>query len=215
MRPPGSTDRNSTHLHISLHTSQTASSPRRSSDTRYAPTLTSAEGAFLQTLVEHLPALSALTYPTSTSYDDGGDETIYAAWSSTRKDIPVRVCGGRGAHHIEVRTIDGTANPYLVLASVLLAGLQGVLSNAELKVGDCKKPIAKMNDAERRDLGLEAVVSLPETIGNARTSLREDGYLCDKLGADFVGKYLATNEVRYVPAIHLCCRQPLTATRSH
>ena len=54
---------------------------------------------------------------------------------------------------------------------------------------------------QRRDLGLEVVVSLPKTIGDARTSLQEDGYLCDKLGADFVEKYLTTNEVRYVPAI--------------
>lgn len=203
MQPPNSTDRTSTHLHISLHANKTTSSPKRSSDTRYASTLTPSERAFLQALVEHLPALSALTRPTSTSYDDS-DGTTYASWSSTRKDVPVRVCGDRGAHHFEVRTIDGAANPYLVLAGVLAAGLQGVLSDAELQVGDCRKPVAKMYDMERRDLELESAKSLPKTIGDARTSLRGDGYLCEKLGADFVRKYLDINEVRYGLPFHLC-----------
>ncbi|EPT02030.1 hypothetical protein FOMPIDRAFT_16649, partial [Fomitopsis schrenkii] len=88
-----------------------------------------------------------------------------------------------------VRTIDGTANPYLVLAGILVAGLQGVLSSAELKSGDCKKPKAIMDEVERRSLGLESVRSLPRTIGDARTLLREDEYLNEKLGADFVEKY--------------------------
>ena len=112
------------------------------------------------------------------------------------------MCGDRGAHHFEVRTIDGAANPYLVLAGVLAAGLRGVLSNAELQMGDCRKPVANMDVVERRDLGLESAKSLPKTIGDARTSLREDEYLCEKLGADFVGKYLETNEVSYEPAFH-------------
>lgn len=116
--------------------------------------------------------------------------------------MPIRVCGDRGGHHFEVRTIDGTANPYLVLAGILVAGLQGVLSSAELKSGDCKKPKAIMDEVERRSLGLESVRSLPRTIGDARTLLREDEYLNEKLGADFVEKYLETNEVSHEPVLY-------------
>ncbi|EPT02029.1 hypothetical protein FOMPIDRAFT_10253, partial [Fomitopsis schrenkii] len=93
-RPSTHAHDSSTHLHLSLHTSKSTSSPRSSAHAVvYAPTLTDTERAFLQTLVEHLPALSAITRTTSTSYDDDRDEAEYASWSSTRKDMPIRVCG--------------------------------------------------------------------------------------------------------------------------
>ncbi|KAH9834982.1 FLU1-II [Rhodofomes roseus] len=132
--------------------------------------------SFLQTLVEHIPALSAINLPIAASYERARDgeppANAYASWSSSRKDVPVRLCGDRGAHHIEVRTIDGTSNPYLVLAGVLAAGLLGVFSGAKLTFGDC----------------------LPRTLCDARRLLQEDGALREKLGEEFVSRFLSANE---------------------
>ena len=102
---------------------------------------------FAEKVIRH--SLRAYAHPNNTLYDDNRDGSTYASWSGM-KVFPVRVCGDKGAHHIEGRRVDGTANPYLFLAGVLVAGLQAVLSNAELKVGDCRKSVAKMNNAEER-----------------------------------------------------------------
>ncbi|EED82789.1 predicted protein [Postia placenta Mad-698-R] len=78
------------------------------------------------------------------------------------KDAPVRLCGPAGAHHFELKCVtDATANPYLVLASVIAAGLEGVRDGAELTSGDCTKPAAFMSEDERRAVGLDASIHWP------------------------------------------------------
>ncbi|TFY57373.1 hypothetical protein EVJ58_g7057 [Rhodofomes roseus] len=165
-----------THLYISLHTNKAEATSSKERAAAIAPTLTPTERSFLQTLVEHIPALSAINLPIAASYERARDGeppvNAYASWSSSRKDVPVRLCGDRGAHHIEVRTIDGTSNPYLVLAGVLAAGLLGVLNGAKLTFGDC----------------------LPRTLCDARRLLQEDGALREKLGEEFVSRFLSANE---------------------
>ncbi|KAI0943154.1 hypothetical protein AcW1_002860 [Taiwanofungus camphoratus] len=194
---------NGAHMHISVHSSQSPAPagagalPR--ADAALAPALSPTERSFLQTLITHLPALSALTLPTAASYARVADGIwsggTYACWGTDNREVPVRLCGPPGAHHFELKCIDATANPYFVLAGVISAGLRGVLECAELKVGDCRKPAARMDEAERRAVGLENPGRLPRTIRDARGLLSADGVLKSALGEEFVRKYLAVNEV--------------------
>lgn len=186
-------------MHLSLYSSR----PKTESDTRadaaLAPELTPVERSFLQTLVEHLPALSAITLPTPASYQRVQDGIFsggtYACWGWRNKDAPVRVCGEGNPNQFEVKTIDGTSNPYLVTAGVLAAGLEGVLNNTELNTGNCAKPAAQMNEEERKAVGLENPRRYPRTPSDARKMLDEDPYLKEAFGDEFMRVYLNVNKV--------------------
>lgn len=170
-------------------------------DANLAPTLNATERSFLQGILERLPSLCALTLPLGASYarmlDGIWAGGTYSCWGTDNKDTPLRLTGVPGAHHFELKTSDGTANPYLVLAGTLAAGLQGVVERKELLSGDCVKPAASMSEEERRAVGLENPLRLPQTLGDARKLFQEDMYLKEKLGEEFVTKYSAVNKACY------------------
>ncbi|CCM01373.1 uncharacterized protein FIBRA_03423 [Fibroporia radiculosa] len=185
------------HMHLSMHSAMPKA--LRASDASRGPTLTPTERSFLQTLLAHLPSLCALMLPTAASYarvEDGiWSGGTYSCWGTDNKEAPVRLCGPGGEHHLELKCVDGTANPYLVLAGVLAAGMRGVAEGALLTVGDCEVPVALMNDEERKAVGLQNPGRLPRTIKDARELLRKDDHLRGVLGENFVAKFTAVNEV--------------------
>ncbi|KAH9931900.1 FLU1-II [Fomitopsis serialis] len=187
------------HMHLSLHSSVPVTEPDSRSDAALAQKLTPTERSFLQTLVEHIASLSAITLPTNASYNRVQDGIFsggtYACWGWYNKDTPIRVCGEDGAHQFEVKTIDGTSNPYLVSAGVLAARLKGVLNGAELKTGSCAKSVAQMSEEERREVGLEDPRRFPRTVADARRMLDEDNFLNRALGAEFVGVFLGVSKL--------------------
>ncbi|KAH9914329.1 FLU1-II [Fomitopsis serialis] len=187
------------HMHLSLHSTVPFTGPDTRSDAALAPELTPTQRSFLQTLVEHIASLSAITLPTNASYKRVEDGIFsggtYACWGWHNKDAPVRICGDGRANHFEVKTIDGTSNPYLVSAGILAAGLEGVLNGAELKTGNCAIPAAQMSEEERKAVGLENPRRFPRTVSDARQMLDENQYLKEALGAEFVGIYLGVSKL--------------------
>jgi glutamine synthetase len=59
-----------------------------------------------------------------------------------------------GSHHFEVRTIDGTANPHIALATVLGLGLVGVQKGLELKIEAVDGPAVLLSAEERTRRGI-------------------------------------------------------------
>jgi glutamine synthetase len=74
------------------------------------------------------------------------------------------------ATNIELRIPDGTANPYLVVGMLALAGLSGVRARLPLPPIVEGDP-ARLNEAERAALG---VSPLPESLGAALDALEAD-----------------------------------------
>ena len=95
--------------------------------------LTSAEcRAFAGGLLAHLPALAAICAPTTNSYrrlipgHSGPVEPFVSTVDrSAACRIPARTAAA-GARRVKFCCPDSTANPYLALAAVILAGLDGV-----------------------------------------------------------------------------------------
>ncbi len=82
---------------------------------------------FLGGMLEHFPALMCIGNPTVNSYcrmwDTGFWAPIYKNWGWQNRTTTVRVAsGGR----FEYRGVDSSCNPYLTIASLLQAGLDGV-----------------------------------------------------------------------------------------
>ncbi len=78
-------------------------------------------------MLEHFPALMCIGNPTVNSYcrmwDTGFWAPIYKNWGWQNRTTTVRVAaGGR----FEYRGVDSSCNPYLTVATLLRAGLDGV-----------------------------------------------------------------------------------------
>lgn len=68
--------------------------------------------------------------------------------------------------------MDGTANPYLFAAAVLLAALDGLAKKTELVWKDCKLFPHLMNEEMRVEYGIND--SMPVTFKEALDCLKED-----------------------------------------
>jgi len=99
-------------------------------------------------------------------------------WGFDNRGAMLRVVGGAGdpATRIENRLGEPAANPYLYMASQILAGLDGIQHALE-------PPLA--TEAPYSELAAR----LPLTLGNAIEHLGQDKVLCEGLGADFVRYY--------------------------
>ncbi len=123
----------------------------------------------------------------------------YVAWGWENKETPIRIFGVPGSglanYHFEVKTVDGTASPYLVALSLLAAGMDGVKKQKRLlmqSVGNTSA--AQITPVERDKLGIKT--RLPLSLAEARETLKGDKLFSEVLGDHFITSYLAVNKVR-------------------
>lgn len=85
---------------------------------------------FIAGLMAHAKGMTAITNPLVNSYKrlvPGHEAPVYIAWSSVNRSPLIRIPAGRGeTTRVELRSPDPAANPYLVLAACLAAGLDGI-----------------------------------------------------------------------------------------
>jgi len=158
--------------------------------------MTPLERSFLQALLEKLPLSTAFTLPTEASYDRIKDGIwscgTYACWGIDNREAAVRLTGPPGSHHFEVRTVDGTANPHIALATLLGLGLIGIEKGLELGIEEVDDSAVDLSAEEREKRGI--VGRFQHTLSAARDVARGDPAINEILGEDFVQKYLGVNE---------------------
>ncbi len=158
------------------------------------PLYLSREGdAWVAGLVRHLPGLCALIAPSVNSYARLRPHAwagAFTCFGLDNREAAVRIVTprrGPGSFNVELKTADGSANPYLALAGAIAAGLDGL--RRELTPGD---PIdgdpALLPEAERVARG---ILPLPAGLGSAITALEADPVLLEALGAPLARSYLA------------------------
>jgi glutamine synthetase len=123
---------------------------------------------FLGGMLEHFGALMCVGNPTVNSYcrmwDTGFWAPIYKNWGWQNRTTTVRVAsGGR----FEYRGVDSSCNPYLTVAALLQAGLDGV--RRELDPG----PPQQGNTYELLQQGVE-IEKVPDSLGDALKALAKD-----------------------------------------
>ena len=147
--------------------------------------------AFLAGVLHHLPALCALTAPSTNSYRRIRPSTwsgAYRVWGHDNKEAALRVPSMRsgGPTNIELKVADASANPYLSLAGLIGAGLDGILQQRTLP-----EPIAcdaaQLSQEQRSVAGIEP---LPAKLSEALATLQQDQVLRDVLGDDLAEAYL-------------------------
>lgn len=181
----------SVHGHISVHSSNEDGKKVPSQLSRY-------EEWFLAGMLEHLPAIAALSLPTPPSYkrvvDGVWSGGTYVSYGTENREAPVRLTNAASpsSRNFELRFIDGTANPYLALAAIIGAGLDGIKTKQVLATKDCgQKSAAELTEDERQEMGITN--RLPLSVEQARKNLQEDAVLTQVLGKELVEKFLAVS----------------------
>eukprot|EP00933_Yihiella_yeosuensis_P019481 TRINITY_DN15773_c0_g1_i1.p1 TRINITY_DN15773_c0_g1~~TRINITY_DN15773_c0_g1_i1.p1 ORF type:complete len:488 (+),score=108.74 TRINITY_DN15773_c0_g1_i1:77-1540(+) len=136
--------------------------------------------SFLAGILAHAPALEAICSPTPPCYTRHGNwAPVVANWGLDDRSCCVRVKsnkdGPAGSSYMELRMPSAAANPYLVIASLVAAGLDGL--DKKLELGPPKQTEA------------EGALVLPKSLGEALSALEADTYMVSKLGSDFVRWY--------------------------
>jgi glutamine synthetase len=127
-------------------------------------------------IIKHTRALAFITNPTVNSYKrlvTGYEAPIYACWSDSNRSSLIRIPAVRGAGtRTEVRNVDPTANPYLALASILAAGLDGIANIDEKHlVPPVNDNLFELSEKDIETLGIEKIpASLHESIGEFKKS---------------------------------------------
>ena len=145
---------------------------------------------FIAGIMKHARGMSAITNPLVNSYKrlvPGYEAPVYIAWSAKNRSPLIRIPASRGnGTRVELRNPDPTANPYLVLALCLAAGLDGIKNMIEVPESvDCN--IYEMTPGERRAAGIE---NMPADLKEAVDCLVADEFLCSVLGEHITTKYV-------------------------
>src|SRR5919199_559013 len=124
---------NGHHLHVSVYSLEDGSPVLFGS----SGALSEQGSAFVAGILEHLPALMAFTAPSPTSYQRPAPSmwsSAYICYGLDNREAAVRlaspVAGSESeTANVELKPVDATANPYLALAVVLIAGMDGIERN--------------------------------------------------------------------------------------
>lgn len=145
---------------------------------------------YIAGLMKHARALAAITNPTVNAYKrlvPGYEAPVYIAWSGQNRSPLIRIPAKRGlSTRIELRNPDPTCNPYLALASVLMAGLDGIKNNMQVPA-PCDRNIYEMTEKERKETGIG---SLPGTLLEALEEMQKDEVVKNALGPHVFSRYL-------------------------
>lgn len=160
------------HLHLSVHDG--AGTLMSGGDGHFG--LKPAGEAFLAGVLRELPALVAIGAGHPASFlrlQPSRWAGIWQAWGHETRETALRLITGNSAN-AELKCFDGTANPYLLVGSVLAAGLAGVL--AELRL-----PAPVKGDPANGD---GTVPRLPASAGEAADALEASFVLAAALGPE-------------------------------
>ncbi len=183
---------NGCHIHFSLWDSNCENNLFYDPSQEYALSQTARQ--FMAGILKHVPALMALTAPTTNSYQRFVERcwsSSYTCWGPDNREATVRVASGfRGQEsatvNLEYKPSDPTCNPYLALAGIICAGLDGIATNADPGDPALTDP-ALLSPQERQKLGMSAY---PTNLGAALTALEQDDVLRHGFGESRITDYI-------------------------
>ena len=167
-----------------------------SGDAQQTTAISPEAGAFIAGILDHLPALCAVTIPSKTSYRRIQPHFwagAFRAWGHQNREAAVRVCRnkqGTRANRFEYKTMDATANPYIALGALMAAGIDGL--NRRLKLPEEVTVDPGLISEEQRRAG--RIDRLPQNLGEAIDVLRKDTVLLDAMGAELARSYLGVRQ---------------------
>ncbi|NEO34336.1 MAG: glutamine synthetase [Symploca sp. SIO3C6] len=183
------------HLHLSLWQDGENLLPNPEADGK----LSEIARRFIAGILHHLPALMALTTPSTNSYRRIRPHCwsgAFRCWGMDNREAAIRVPSNPylpSPTHLEFKTLDASANPYLALGAVIAAGVDGVRSCIELGESVAMDP-GYMTESERQAANIEL---LPTNLGASIEQLSTNKLLLDALGKELAQVYLAVRQAEW------------------
>jgi len=156
---------------------------------------------FVAGVLEHLPGLLAITCPSVNSYRRLAPNmwsSAYTAWGPDNREAAVRVASpfqGRveATTNVEIKAVDGSANPYLALGAIVAAGLDGIERGL-----DPGEPLASnphdLSDSERTR---RRIRRYPATLREAVGELEHDEVLRAALGGERAHEFIGIRRAEW------------------
>jgi glutamine synthetase len=161
--------------------------------------------SYVAGVLKHAKAITAITNPTINSYKrlvPGFEAPMYIAWSFQNRSPLIRIPAKRGlSTRVELRSPDPSCNPYLALAVVLSAGLDGIKNRLQ-PPPPCNRNIFEMTIEERAAHGID---SLPSNLKEAREALLVDEVIKKALGSHVLQRFLDAKQQEwneYMSRVH-------------
>jgi glutamine synthetase len=149
--------------------------------------------AFMAGVLEGLPALLAIGAPSVPSYlrlIPQRWSAPFRCWGRENREAAVRLAASGAGANFEVKSIDASANPYLLVGAVLALGLAGIDRGLELP-GEVTVDPATMSVQELAAAGVDR---LPQSLGEALSHLRDSHTLAEAMGSALFSTFLAVRE---------------------
>lgn len=128
---------------------------------------------FISGIIEHLSTILSIAAPTINSYKRFKEiVTPNMPGIGTERHYIVRIPSYyKNTHYVEFRLADPLANPYLLLATIIYAGIDGIERNLMVNIN-------------------EYYGTLPQTLKESLNKLENDTYIKYNLGQDLISSYI-------------------------
>ncbi len=196
-KPWGDQAGNGCHLHFSGWNPDQSVNRFYQADAEY--NLSPLARQFMAGILDHLPALVALTCASVNSYRRLQPQmwaSAFRAWGPDNREGALRVASPFKGHeedstNVELKSSDSSANPYISLGGVMAAGLDGIERRLTLSPAVTVDPY-NLSDEERQAIGVDR---LPQSLKEAIANLKRDETLLRALGERLATSYIAVKEL--------------------
>ena len=186
-RPKNDNGGSGCHFHFSLNDMETGKN--MFDDPEGPEGMSDVMRHFVAGVLKHAPALVAFLAPTINCYKRFQPDSFapfYIGWGYDNRTTFVRVPGERGkATRAEIRAGSAATNPYLAIASILAAGLDGIKNKLE--------PPAIVTTDLYNDETLERQ-AVPKSLFRALRELEADEWMCQMAGKDLINNFIAVKD---------------------
>ncbi len=183
------------HVHFSLY--DTVNKKNAFYDYDDAAHLSEAAQHFIAGILKYIPEMSAICNPTVNSYKRlvaGYEAPVYICWATKNRSALIRIpqidAQEAAAARAEIRSPDALSNPYILFASLLAAGLQGI-EDAEQLQKPIEKNLYKLSSTQIKELDIAV---LPSSLSKALSYLQQSDFARHALGSRFVQEFLSLKE---------------------
>ena len=168
--------------------------------------------AFIAGVLEGLPALLAVGAPSVASYlrlIPQRWSAPFRCWGRENREAGIRLAAAAEAANFEVKCLDASSNPYLLVGAVLALGLAGIDRGLRLPREVSVDPAA-LPEAELAAAGVEL---LPRSLEEAVEHFRECKPLAEAMGPALFGAIIAVRETEVAHFADASEEEIVAATR--
>jgi len=151
-------------------------------------------------ILKHVPEFTLITNQWVNSYKrlvPGYEAPVYISWGRRNRSSMIRVpahqVGKDKATRVELRSPDPAANPYLVFAVMLAAGLKGIEGKYKL-CDPVEDNIFYMSDEHKAELKIE---TLPDSLENAIHAFENSELMRETLGEHVFEKLIENKKLEW------------------